>query len=357
MRDHALVAPLPYEPVVVAPHAGTQRACFGGPAGTDPGPELGDWECVAAGWWSKPARPGPTARRVRARVRGSARRRDGAPTWPRRRLPAGAGDRRPPDRQRHPVPRLAHRRAGRGAHLVLPELGGARRATVRGGSARTSWSSCRRAHDVTLHFARSGAEKIGAAGTRRSGLAGLVALGHLATCSGAGGPRVRRTRNPAQSPRSERSGTTRAGAGPRRYHDRPAPRAVRSLEARSWAIRSTQFSRPMTSAASIRTRSTRASPRRSATPSSGSPARRRSSSATTCARRRCRSCKAFIEGATLAGADVVDVGLASTDLVYFAAGLARRARPRCSPPATTRRSTTGSSCAGPAPRRSGRPPG
>jgi phosphomannomutase len=30
--------------------------------------------------------------------------------------------------------------------------------------------------------------------------------------------------------------------------------------------------------------------------------------------------QAFIEGATLAGADVVDVGLASTDLVYFAAG-------------------------------------
>ena len=29
---------------------------------------------------------------------------------------------------------------------------------------------------------------------------------------------------------------------------------------------------------------------------------------------------AFIEGATLAGADVVDVGLASTDLVYFASG-------------------------------------
>jgi phosphomannomutase len=30
---------------------------------------------------------------------------------------------------------------------------------------------------------------------------------------------------------------------------------------------------------------------------------------------------AFIEGATMAGADVVDVGLASTDLVYFASGL------------------------------------
>jgi len=31
--------------------------------------------------------------------------------------------------------------------------------------------------------------------------------------------------------------------------------------------------------------------------------------------------QAFVEGATLAGADVVDVGLASTDLVYFASGL------------------------------------
>jgi phosphomannomutase len=30
--------------------------------------------------------------------------------------------------------------------------------------------------------------------------------------------------------------------------------------------------------------------------------------------------QAFVEGATLAGADVIDVGLASTDLVYFAAG-------------------------------------
>ncbi len=29
---------------------------------------------------------------------------------------------------------------------------------------------------------------------------------------------------------------------------------------------------------------------------------------------------AFIEGATLAGADVTDVGLCSTDLVYFASG-------------------------------------
>ena len=31
-------------------------------------------------------------------------------------------------------------------------------------------------------------------------------------------------------------------------------------------------------------------------------------------------CAAFIEGATAAGADIVDIGLASTDLVYFASG-------------------------------------
>src|SRR5262245_62934900 len=31
-------------------------------------------------------------------------------------------------------------------------------------------------------------------------------------------------------------------------------------------------------------------------------------------------CQAFVEGVTMAGADVVDVGLASTDLVYFASG-------------------------------------
>ena len=44
---------------------------------------------------------------------------------------------------------------------------------------------------------------------------------------------------------------------------------------------------------------------------------------------------AFIEGATLAGADVTDIGLCSTDLVYFASGRSTR-RPRCSPRATTR---------------------
>ena len=45
---------------------------------------------------------------------------------------------------------------------------------------------------------------------------------------------------------------------------------------------------------------------------------------------------AFAEGVRRQGVDVVDLGLASTDLVYFAAGQARRARARCSPRRTTR---------------------
>ena len=66
--------------------------------------------------------------------------------------------------------------------------------------------------------------------------------------------------------------------------------------------------------------------RASATRSSASRVRLGSSSGATPGRRRSRSSAPFIEGATTAGADVVDLGLASTDLVYFAAGPSRRAR-------------------------------
>ena len=50
---------------------------------------------------------------------------------------------------------------------------------------------------------------------------------------------------------------------------------------------------------------------------------------------------AFVEGATIAGADVVDLGFASTDLCYFAAGTLDAPAAPCSRPATTRPSTTG----------------
>src|SRR5436190_12887244 len=64
---------------------------------------------------------------------------------------------------------------------------------------------------------------------------------------------------------------------------------------------------------------------------------------------------AFAEGATAMGADVVDLGLASTDLIYFAAGRLDAPGP-CSPRPTTPPSTTGSSCACPAPGPSARTP-
>ncbi len=56
MRDHALVAPMPFEPVVVTPKSGTQAECFGRADGGAPGSQLRDpWECTAVGWWSHPA--------------------------------------------------------------------------------------------------------------------------------------------------------------------------------------------------------------------------------------------------------------------------------------------------------------
>lgn len=174
VRDHALVAPLAYEPVVVAPHVGTQRKCFGDPAGTDAGPELGDWECVAAGWWSKPAnldRPlaasGPKSwRRASAAdaTKGSGRR-----------LPAvSVTDVHETDNDiRFHVSRTGVPVVVRTSYFPNWEAHGA------DGPWRLSPNLMvvvPTAHDVSLHFARSGAEKVGAAGSV-VGLAGLVALG------------------------------------------------------------------------------------------------------------------------------------------------------------------------------------
>ena len=64
---------------------------------------------------------------------------------------------------------------------------------------------------------------------------------------------------------------------------------------------------------------------------------------------------AFIDGVLSRGADVVDIGLASTDQLWFASGRLGLPGARCSPPATTRRSTTGSSSAWLGPDRSPRP--
>jgi hypothetical protein len=87
VRGVATVAPLRFEPVVVTPHAGTQAECFSrAPTAGAHEPELGAWECLAAGWWNDPealdrplAAGGPaTWERVPASQ---------ANTAPRRRLP------------------------------------------------------------------------------------------------------------------------------------------------------------------------------------------------------------------------------------------------------------------------------
>lgn len=88
VEDHATVAPLAYEPIVVTPHSGTQAECFDRPpAAGERTAELGPWECLAAGWWNDPnaldrplAAGGPTSW---ARVPASQ-----AKTAPKRRLPA-----------------------------------------------------------------------------------------------------------------------------------------------------------------------------------------------------------------------------------------------------------------------------
>jgi hypothetical protein len=173
VRDHALVAPLRYEPVVVAPRAGTQRACFGGPAGTDPGPELGAWECVAAGWWSKPGRldrplaaSGPASwRRVSVHA---------ADTAPRRRLPAVRVTRvhETEDVVRFHVSRTGVPVVVRTSYFPNWEATGAR------GPWRLSPNLMvvvPTGHDVTLRFARSAPEKLGAA----AGAVGLVGLAAL----------------------------------------------------------------------------------------------------------------------------------------------------------------------------------
>jgi hypothetical protein len=174
VRDHALVAPLKNEPVVVEPQAGTQQKCFGDPAGTAPGPELGDWECVAAGWWSHPdqldrplAASGPASweRATRSTAAGTARR-------PLPHVTVSAIHQTDNDIRFH-VSRTGVPVVVRTSYFPNWQATGAH------GPWRLSPNLMvvvPTRHDVTLHFGRSAAEKVGAAGSV-VGLAGLVARG------------------------------------------------------------------------------------------------------------------------------------------------------------------------------------
>ena len=172
VRDHALVAPLKYEPVVVDPHAGTQSECFGGQATPDE-PKLGAWECTAAAWWNSPSaldRPlaadGPSSW---ARVNGAAAR-----TAPRRSLPSvrvtdvHEGDDTISFRVSRPgVPVVV--RSSYYPNWVAHGANGPYRLTP------NLMVVVPTSRNVTLHYARSGAEWLGIALTVL-GIVGLIGL-------------------------------------------------------------------------------------------------------------------------------------------------------------------------------------
>ena len=172
VRDHALVAPLKYEPVVVDPHGGTQSECFGGKATPDE-PKLGPWECTAAAWWNSPSaldRPlaadGPSEW---ARANGAAAR-----TAPRRALPSvrvtdvHEGDDTISFRVSKPgVPVVV--RSSYYPNWVADGAKGPWRLTP------NLMVVVPTSHTVTLHYARSGAEWLGIALTV-VGIAGLIGL-------------------------------------------------------------------------------------------------------------------------------------------------------------------------------------
>ena len=156
------------------------------PTGTDPGPELGDWECVAAGWWSKPAEPRPAARRVGPAAWKRATPTAAAAARPRRRLPAvRVTDVHQTDNDiRFHVSRTGVPVVVRTSYFPNWEAHGAH------GPWRLSPNLMvvvPTRHDVSLHFARSGAEKVGGGGQR--GRAWRASWRSASpTCSGAVGP-------------------------------------------------------------------------------------------------------------------------------------------------------------------------
>jgi hypothetical protein len=217
VRDHALVAPLKYEPVVVTPKSGTQAACFDRPAGPSPGPEIQNaWECTAVGWWSHPERldeplaaDGPASW---ARASAAA-----APAAARRELPAvEVTDVHETDDD------ISFRVSRPGVPVVVrtsyfPNW----EATGADGPWRLTPNLMvvvPTGHRVHLHFARSGAERLGGL-LSLLGLVGLVGLvvwdrrkGPIGPGSGAA--------HPARGPETERdeaatgTGSTVGGGGP-----------------------------------------------------------------------------------------------------------------------------------------------
>ncbi len=174
VRDAATVAPLRYEPVVVDARAGTQSECFGRkPIAGQKDPELGAWECLAAGWWNDPAaldRPlaagGPASW---ARVQPAR-----ADTAPRRRLPSVkvSAVRQSDDSVSFHVSRTGVPVVVRTSYFPNWEASGANGPWRLTPNLMVVVPTSR---SVSLHYARSGPEWIGIFLTI-VGVAGLVGL-------------------------------------------------------------------------------------------------------------------------------------------------------------------------------------
>ena len=183
---------------------------------------------------------------------------------------------------------------------------------------------------MTLHFARSGAEKVGIGAGSVVGLVGLVGLVLWPTVrSGAVRPRRAAGAGPAVGCRlrSEARETSpvrglRRGPRTRRYHDRPAFPAVRSLEAPHRGRLARHHLQGVRRPRHLsRTRSTKSVAKKIGNAFARFTARvdgrRRPRHAAVVGPARARPSS---RAPRSPGADVVDVGLASTDLVYFASG-------------------------------------
>ena len=345
---------------------GNYQQCWGQPW-TDtstPIPKLGPWECAAAPWFMNASRARQGVGRVRAEVV-EAHRHQAARARPTETsiVPTQVSDIHEDvdsisfhvseigkpvlvrtsyfpnwkaQRRDRPVPRRAEPHGGRAdeprreAHLRPDHgrLARPHRHAVRDRRA-SSGSSRGRASSGT---ARRPVRSDGPDGTARPDGEGGTARRAVAVAPTAGRPTAAETRCRARK-RRRRAEPVPVGPSPSGGNRLRTAPAAATMSARSWphppvgpvlrrshSCRSTPSSRPTTYAGSIPRSSTRRSRAASATPSPTSPGAqqvivghdmRPSSEPLTAA---------FIEGATLAGADVTDIGLCSTDVVYFAAG-------------------------------------
>ena len=325
-RDAPLVAPLRNEPVVVAHARGDAVASASAPR--EPREAHPRSRARAVGvpggpWWSKArtstVRSRPTVRRRGARATAAAE-----ASTPRRRLPARAGDQRPTSTDDSiRFRRVADRCARRGEDSDFPNW--------EAEGAQGPWRLTPNLMVVVAHEPRRAALRPDAAegpGGRHAARSGRARGARPARAS------VARRRCPRRRPRP-------AGIdGPERQRPTRASRSTRGATMTS----------PPGSRVALRRRLTRGRlrarrdlqglrhprrlPRRDRRDRSPSGSGTRSSRFTGARRvivghdMRPSSVplvEAFIEGVTLAGADVTDIGLASTDLVLLRRRDARRA--------------------------------